>query len=86
MTVLIYVDTTKQVGHPDHLKVFANADAAEARFAENDPKGVAFEIRRGDRATSLNCVSFLRCEGRFFPPSASGSVRPIAYQCVARPV
>jgi LmbE family N-acetylglucosaminyl deacetylase len=28
MTVLIYVDTSKQVGDPDHLKVFANADAA----------------------------------------------------------
>ena len=32
MTVLIYVDTSKQVGNPDHLKVFANADAAEAWF------------------------------------------------------
>jgi hypothetical protein len=42
MTVL-YVDTSKQVGDPDHLKVFANADAAEAWFAENDPEGVAFE-------------------------------------------
>jgi len=40
MTVLIYVDTNKQVGDPDHLKVFANADAAEAWFAENDPEGV----------------------------------------------
>jgi hypothetical protein len=39
---LIYVDTSKQVGHPDHLKVFANADAAETWF-ENDPEGVAFE-------------------------------------------
>jgi hypothetical protein len=28
-TVLIYVNTSKQVGDPDHLKVFANADAAE---------------------------------------------------------
>ena len=43
MTVLIYVDTSKQVGNPDHLKVFSNADAAEAWFAENDPEGVAFE-------------------------------------------
>jgi hypothetical protein len=43
MTGLIYVDTSKQVGDPDHLKVFANADAAEAWFAENDPEGVAFE-------------------------------------------
>ena len=43
MTVLIYVDTSKLVGDPDHLKVFANADAAEALFAENDSEGVAFE-------------------------------------------
>ena len=27
MTVLLYVNTSKQVGDPDHLKVFANADA-----------------------------------------------------------
>ena len=43
MTVLIYVDTNKQVGDPDHLKVFANLDAAQAWFEENDPEGVAFE-------------------------------------------
>ena len=45
MTVFIYVDTSKEVVDPDHLKVFANAnaDAAEAWFAENDPEGVAFE-------------------------------------------
>ena len=34
-----------QVGDPDHLKVFANADAAAAWFAENDPEGVAFEYK-----------------------------------------
>ena len=43
MTLLIYVDRSKQVGDRDHLKVFADADAAEAWFAENDPEGVAFE-------------------------------------------
>jgi hypothetical protein len=43
MTVLIYVDTSKQVGDPEHLKVFPNQDAAETWFAENDPEGVAFE-------------------------------------------
>jgi hypothetical protein len=42
MTVLIYVNTSKQVGDPEHLKVFANADAAETWFEENDPEGVAF--------------------------------------------
>jgi hypothetical protein len=43
MTVLIYVDTSKQVGDRDHLKVFANEDAAETWLQENDPEGVVFE-------------------------------------------
>ena len=43
MTVFVYVNTSKQVGDVEHLKVFANGDAAEAWFAENDPEGVAFE-------------------------------------------
>jgi hypothetical protein len=42
MTVLIYVNTSKQVGGVDHLKVFAT-DTAEKWFEENDPEGVAFE-------------------------------------------
>ena len=42
MTVWIYVDTSKQVGDKDHLKVFASEAAAEKWFAENDPEGVAF--------------------------------------------
>jgi hypothetical protein len=42
-TVLIYVDTSRDVGDPDHLKVFANEEAAEKWFRENDPEGVAFE-------------------------------------------
>jgi hypothetical protein len=35
-TVLIYVDASKEVGDVDHLKVFANDDAAERWFVEND--------------------------------------------------
>jgi hypothetical protein len=42
-TVLIYVNTSKDVGDVDHVKVFANEEAAEKWFAENDPEGVAFE-------------------------------------------
>jgi hypothetical protein len=42
-TVWIYVETSKDVGDVDHLKVFANEDAAEKWFAENDPESVAFE-------------------------------------------
>lgn len=45
MTLWIYVDTNKQVGDEDHLKVFASADAADAWFAEHDPEGVAFEYQ-----------------------------------------
>jgi len=43
MTVLVDVYTSKQVGDPDHLKVFANADAAETWIEENGPEGVTFE-------------------------------------------
>jgi len=47
MTVWIYVDTSRDVGDAEHLKVFANEAAAEARFTEarfreNDPEGAAF--------------------------------------------
>jgi hypothetical protein len=45
MTVWIYVDISKQVGDPDHLKVFANEDAAETWLEENDLEGVAFEYK-----------------------------------------
>ena len=38
MRVWIYVDTHRQVGDKDDLKVFASQDAAE-----HDPEGVAFE-------------------------------------------
>ena len=43
MTVWIYVDTSKEVGDVDHLKVFASKETAEAWLNENDPEGVAFE-------------------------------------------
>ena len=43
ITVWIYVDTSKEVGDVDHLKVFANVDAANRWLEENDPEGVAFE-------------------------------------------
>src|SRR5450631_1984082 len=45
MTVLIYVNTSKQVGDPDHLKVFANVDAAEAWFEEMTRKAWHSSIR-----------------------------------------
>ncbi len=42
-TVWIYINSAKEVGDEDHLKVFANEDAASAWLAEHDPEGVAFE-------------------------------------------
>jgi hypothetical protein len=42
MTVWIYVDTKYQVGHPDHLKVFADPETADKWFHENDCEGTAF--------------------------------------------
>jgi hypothetical protein len=42
VNVLIYVNTSKEVGDVDHLKVFASEDAAEKWLAVNDPQGVAF--------------------------------------------
>jgi len=43
MTVWIYVDTSEQVGDTNHLKVFADAAAADRWFAKYDLEGVAFE-------------------------------------------
>ena len=37
MTVLIYVNTSKQVGDPWLLKIFANVDVTEKWFEKNDP-------------------------------------------------
>jgi hypothetical protein len=36
---LIYVNTSKQVGDPEHLKVFAGNDAAQTWLQEIDPEG-----------------------------------------------
>jgi hypothetical protein len=42
-TVWIYVDTRRDVGDADYLKVFASEDLAKKWLEENDPEGVAFE-------------------------------------------
>jgi hypothetical protein len=38
MTVLIYVDRSKQVGDNDRLKVFTNEEAAETWFEQKRPR------------------------------------------------
>ena len=37
MTVFVYVNTSKQVGDAEHIKVFANQDAAETGSRRTTP-------------------------------------------------
>jgi hypothetical protein len=60
-TVWIYVDTNHRIDHPDHLKVFADQDAAHAWFAELDREGVAFESC--DRDAQSNTAIRARAAG-----------------------
>jgi hypothetical protein len=41
MTAWIYTDTSKQVGDPDRLKVFADQDAADERFKQHNARSAA---------------------------------------------
>jgi hypothetical protein len=51
MTVFVYVDTSKQAGDRDHLKVFAKADAAGlVRGKPSRRRGLRVQ---GDRYASL---------------------------------
>jgi hypothetical protein len=45
MTVFVYVNTSKQVGDPEHLKVFATADAAAKWFEETTLKALPSNMR-----------------------------------------
>jgi hypothetical protein len=55
-TVWIYVDTSKDVGDLDHLKVFATPEAADEWFKEHDPEGVVFEYRRPAGHQHPQCI------------------------------
>jgi hypothetical protein len=43
------VDTSKQVGDPEHIKVFATTDAAETWFAENDLRAWRLSTRSSNK-------------------------------------
>ena len=45
MTVFVYVNTSKQVGDVEHLKVFTTTDAAETWFAGTTRKMSPSSIR-----------------------------------------
>lgn len=63
MKVWIYTNTRKNVGDPQHLKVFATNETAQVWFKQNAPEGVAFayEIILGPRylAKTLLVLSVL---------------------------
>jgi hypothetical protein len=45
-TVWVYVDTSKEVGDRDHLKVFATPDAADEWFKERTiPRELLLDMR-----------------------------------------
>jgi hypothetical protein len=62
MTVFVYVNTSEQVGDAEHIKVFADTDAAEKWFEENDPEGVAFEY---EVRVAYRCRSRTTDRGRY---------------------
>jgi hypothetical protein len=55
----VFVNTSKQVGDRDHLKVFASEDAAETWLQENDPEGVAFEYEVLGEIDKFNRCTFV---------------------------
>jgi hypothetical protein len=56
-TVWIYVDTSKDVGDRDHLKVFADEAAAEAWFRKHDPEGVALVSGQSKQSRRWGLIS-----------------------------
>jgi len=58
MTVLIYVNTSKQAGDAEHIKAFANADAAQAWLRrttrEVSPSSIRFSTEKRPRSAPLD--------------------------------
>jgi hypothetical protein len=78
-TVWAYVDTRKQVGDRNYLKVFTSADAAEIWFEENDPEGVAFEYEViGTFAVKESEIGFRSPAPKAQPEEGGPSFLPVA--------
>jgi len=56
-TVWIYVDTIKDVGNRDYLKVFADQAAAEAWFRKHDPRASPSSIRQSKQSRRWGLIS-----------------------------
>ena len=44
MTVFVYVNTSKQVGYAEHVKVFATTDAAENGLRKTIPQALRLNM------------------------------------------
>jgi len=58
--VLIYVGTSKPVGDPDHIKVFANADATETWLRKTIRKAWRSNMRFWDEPIGLRALRAAR--------------------------
>ena len=82
MTVLIYVDILKQVENPEHLKVFADAAAAETWFVENLAalgKGRASSASSNERRSNTR----FRSEPAFEPEKTKRKARQPAGRSIS---
>ena len=70
MTVWIYVDTSREVGDGDHLKVFANEDVADAWFRDNGPEGRSVRISRDPIRAAASGIK-RKCPMTVRPPGKS---------------
>jgi hypothetical protein len=77
MTVFVYVNTGKQVGDTDHIKVFANVDAVEKWFEEESKPDPAPAIGLQDCGTrsGLNALWKGRVRGASQTDSPQASPR-----------
>jgi hypothetical protein len=63
MTVLIYVDTSKQVGDPDHLKVFSNTTPRRPGLRKTIQKAWLLSIGFWDeKAANCGRITFRRLD------------------------
>jgi hypothetical protein len=85
--VWVYINNNREVGDVDHLRVFANEDAAEKWFAENDPEGVAFmydvielEFLPLSVSRKARLIEALTLRGSAFGCIHAGADRPCSFR------
>jgi len=62
MTVFVYVNTSKQVGDAEHVKVFATTDAAETWLRKTIPRAWRSSTRFSNEPRAANLVHLMKPE------------------------